>query len=164
MHSPVTAHHILRGLKLAHVEDTLAVLGIDEAGGYLTSTIPIVIQWPEAHSTILAATQKEVLATQGRHTLDSPRVAGEALQADLVEVEVGILLVHTNLILPVRQPVPTQPMGTPWQLPLQGVVFPPIAKAPPTYSRDGAQWARALKLRVIGDLYAIPNENTPKGP
>lgn len=164
MHSPVTAHHILRGLKLAHIEDTLAVLGIDEAGGCFAGAIPIVIKWPEAHSTILAAAQEEVLAAQGRHTLDRPRVAREALKADLVEVEVGILLAHTDLVLPICQPVPAQPVGTPRQLSLQGVVFIPTAKVPTTHSRDGAQRARALRLRVTGDLDSVPNEDTPKGP
>lgn len=75
VHSPITAHHILRGFKLARVEDTLAVLGVNEAGGCLTGPIPIVVQWPEAHSTVLAATQKEVLTAQGSHTFDSPCVA-----------------------------------------------------------------------------------------
>lgn len=71
MHRPVTAHHILWGLKLAHKEDTLAVLGIDEAWSCLTGAIPRVIERPEAHSAVLAATQEEVLIAQGCHTLDS---------------------------------------------------------------------------------------------
>lgn len=163
MHRPITAHHILRGLKLAHVEDTFAVLGIDEAGSRLTGPVPIVVQWPEAHSPVLAAAQKEVFTAQGGHAFDGPRVPWKALQADLVEVKVGILLAHTNLVLPVRQPVPTQPMGASRQLPLQGVVFIPAAEVSATHSRDGAQWPGALRLRVR-DLDSISNQDTPKGP
>lgn len=80
-----------------------------------------------------------------------------------MEVEVGILLAHTNLILPVRQPVPTQAVGTPGQLPLQGIVFTPAAEAPTPDSRDGAQGPGTLRLR-IRDLDAISNQDTPKGP
>lgn len=163
VHRPITAHHILWGLKLAHIEDAFAVLGIDEAGSCLTGPVPIVVQRPEAHSTVLAAAQKEVFTAQGGHTFDSPRVSWEALQADLVEMEVSILLAHADLVLPVCQPVPTQPMHTPRQLPLQGVVFIPAAGASTTHSRDGAQWPRILGLR-IRDLDAISNQDTPKGP
>lgn len=163
MHCPITAHHVLRGFKLPHIEDTLAVLGIDEAGGCLTGPIPIVVQWPEAHGTVLAATQKEIFTAQGGHTFDSPRVTWKTLQADLVEAEVGILLAHTNLVLPVRQPVSAQAVGTPGKLSLQGIVFTPVTEAPNTHSRHGAQWPRTLGLRVW-DLDAVSNQDTPKGP
>lgn len=164
MHSPIAAHHTLRGLELAHKEDTFAVLGIDEAWGCLTGAIPIVVEWPETHGAVLAATQEEVLIAQGCHTLDSPRVARETLQADLVEVKVGVLLVHTDLILPVCQPVAAQPVGTPWQLPLQRIVLALTEEVPPAHPRDGAQQAGALMLRVIRDLDTVPNQDTPKGP
>ena len=164
MHSPVTAHYTLRGLELAHEEDALAVLGVDEAWGRLAGAIPGVVEWPEAHGAVLAAAQKEVLAAQGHHALDGPRVAWEALQADLVEVEVGVLLAHANLVLPVGQPVPTQPMCAPRQLPLQRIVLTLAARLPAAHPRDGAQRAGAVRLGVIGDLDAVPNQDTPKGP
>lgn len=164
MHSPITAHRVLGGLQLAHKKDTLAVLGVDEARGCLAGAVPIVVERPEAHGAVLAATQEEVLTAQGCHALDSPRVAREALQADLVEVKVGVLLAHADLVLPVCQPVPAQPVGTPWQLPLQCVVFAFAAGAPAAHPRDKAQWARALRLRVVRDLDAVPDQDAPEGP
>lgn len=55
-------------------------------------------------------------------------------------------------------------MGTPWQLPLQRIVLALAAKAPTAHPRDGAQGARVLRLRVVRDLDAVPNQDTPKGP
>lgn len=84
-----------------------------------------------------------------------------------MEVEVGVLLAHADLVLPVGQPaVPAlSPCGTPGGKSLLSAHIPSGCQAPasPT-SEMGPSGARAVRPGVIGDLDAVPDQDTPKGP
>lgn len=85
--------------------------------------VAVIIKWPKLHRFVFTARQEVILPRQGSQTLCCARVTYEALQANLVKVEMRILLVQANFILPVRQPVALQGAAAARELLLQSTVL-----------------------------------------
>lgn len=69
------------------------------------TTTYLVPERPQPHSLVLGAAHEAVLVVQAVDGLDGVRVAHEALQLDLLQVEPGLLVRPAYLVLPVDQPV-----------------------------------------------------------
>lgn len=123
MHGPVAADYFLRSLHLPHVEDRFAMVIIRQPRFHFLRSVAVIVKWPKLHRFVFTARQEVILPRQRRQTLCCARVTDEALQANLVKVEMRILLVQANFILPVRQPVALQGAAAARQLLLQSTVL-----------------------------------------
>lgn len=108
MYGAVAADDLLESLQLPHVKDRLPVVAVSQPGLHLLGPITVVVERPELDRLVFAPREEVILPSQRRQALGGARVAWEALQPDLVEVEVRVLLVEADLVLPVRQPVALQ--------------------------------------------------------
>lgn len=130
VHGAVAADHLLEGLQLPDVEDRLPVVAVRQPGLHLLCSVAVVVEGPELHRLVFASGEEVVLPRQRRQALGGARVAGEALQPDLVEVEVRVLLVEADLVLPVRQPVALQGAAAAGELLLQRALLQGGARHP----------------------------------
>lgn len=92
-------------------------------GLHLLRSIAVVIEGPQLHRLVFTSREEVILSSQRGQTLCGARVTQEALQSYLVEVEMWILLVEANLVLPVGQPVALQGAATARELLLQCTVL-----------------------------------------
>lgn len=164
---------------------------ICQPGLHLLCSITMVIEGPKLHSLVFTAREEVVLSCQWRETLYGARVTQEALQSDLVEVEMWILLVESDLVLPVSQPVALQGAAAARELLLQGTILRGGACHPGGRSErctdgwsegggsgvdgsgmavvgahpggDGAHVRATTIIRVPGHLDAVPYQMAPKG-
>lgn len=130
VHGAIAADDLLEGLQLPDVEDGLPVVVVREPGLYFLGSITVVVKGPQLHRLVFAPGEEVVLPSQRRQALSGAGVTEEALQSDLVKVEVRVLLVEANLVLPVRQPVALQGATAARELLLQGALLKGGARYP----------------------------------
>lgn len=121
VHGGVTADHLLERLQMANTEQRLLMIRVGQPWLHLQRPVAVVIEGPQLHCFVRATRQEVFLPSKWSQS--HAQMVQEALQADLVEVKVGILLVETDLILPAGQPVALQGEATARELLFQSAVL-----------------------------------------